>query len=209
MDRIEIKQMDGDQLNASYQPVDLWYLASTSFLIFNIAFASLMFFDVEFSWRGNFDSLYAALAAGLGLGTALYLLMGAVTAYYKEHPQLREMHRFLVATFKNIGWHGIFLLSMLAGIGEELLFRVFFQNVIGDWLGWVAGLLISSLLFGLAHFVSKLYMLMTFLMGLVFGTIYLITDSVLLLMAMHFLYDVCAFVVIVKFPKLMLQPGDN
>ncbi|MEN8242927.1 MAG: type II CAAX endopeptidase family protein [Chloroflexota bacterium] len=79
-------------------------------------------------------------------------------------------------------WQGVLLsligIGILAPIGEEL----FFRGLLYDWFRqkfplWVA-VLISSLLFGLAHYDSWIIMVSTFIMGIGLALAYQYTKSI-------------------------------
>ena len=61
------------------------------------------------------------------------------------------------------------MVAVLAGVGEELLFRGALQSILGNWTTPVIGLVITSLLFGLAHALSKLYFLFAVAVGAFLG----------------------------------------
>ncbi len=203
MQKIEIKQMRDSGLSPVYEPVQLLQIALMSFALLLVAALLIYAFDIEFSWWGTLG--YSALYLGLVAGAGLYLCVISASRVLLHRPSVFELNRMLVQMFRNIGWIGIVLLSLLAGVGEELLFRVFLQTAISDWLGPMVGVVLSSLLFGLAHYVSRLYFLITFIMGLCFGVLYYASESAALVMAMHFFYDLCAFTVVVKYPRLINQ----
>ena len=81
------------------------------------------------------------------------------------------------------------LIALLAGVGEELLFRGVLQSLIGHWTTPILGLVITSLLFGLAHALSKLYFFLATAIGLCFGGLVLQYNDVVAPMVAHALYD--------------------
>ena len=91
-------------------------------------------------------------------------------------------------TFSILSTPQIVLVSMAAGVGEELLFRGWLQAVVG----WAP----ASLAFGLAH-VAGVRMFAFGLwatgMGLVLGGLALATGGLLASMIAHACYDVLAF----------------
>ena len=80
----------------------------------------------------------------------------------------------------------------MAGLGEELLFRGFIQRGLENWGSLTAGLVISSVLFGLAHAMTKAYLLLGILAGFFFGGIYVMTGNLLIPMITHAVYDFVA-----------------
>lgn len=96
-------------------------------------------------------------------------------------------------------WYDLVLLALLAGFGEELVFR----GVLQPWIGvngfWV-GLVVSNILFGLAHLITPLYALLAMGIGIYLGLIGRITDeeNVLIPIITHALYDYLAILVVVR-----------
>jgi len=83
-------------------------------------------------------------------------------------------------------------IAVLAGMGEEMLFRGVIQQALQQWLGPWTGLLLASLAFGAAHWVSRTYMIFAGLMGLYLGLLYWLSGDLLLAVIVHALYDFLA-----------------
>lgn len=92
----------------------------------------------------------------------------------------------------------IILLAIMAGVGEELLFRGSLQPLMGRWTSPWGGMLLASLLFGLAHPMSRAYIAVATLCGLYLGTLSLLTGEVLSATVAHALYDIVALVVLYR-----------
>jgi hypothetical protein len=93
---------------------------------------------------------------------------------------------------------GVVLLALLAGLGEELLFR----GVIQVWLAertslWLA-LATASLLFGAGHLLSAWYALLASLIGAYLGILFLVSGNLLAPIIAHAAYDVVALVVLAR-----------
>ncbi len=86
------------------------------------------------------------------------------------------------------------MVAILAGVGEELLFRGALQTKIGDWTTPLIGLTITSLLFGLAHALSKLYFLFAVAVGGFLGWLAWRYDDLVAPMVAHSVYDFLALV---------------
>jgi hypothetical protein len=82
--------------------------------------------------------------------------------------------------------------AMLAGVGEELLFRGSLQTALGNWTTPVTGLVITSVLFGLAHALSKLYFVFAVAVGAFLGWMTLKYNDLLAPIIAHGLYDFLA-----------------
>ncbi|MCH2182074.1 MAG: CPBP family intramembrane metalloprotease [Mariniblastus sp.] len=130
-------------------------------------------------------------------------------------PVLRPLRdvveRDLAPLFKRLKWYECALIALLAGFCEELLFRWALQGGIGAWIGGpegvVCGLLVSSLLFGLCHWVNKEYAATTFLIGLYFGALMIWSGTFLVPAVSHFLFDWVAIIYIVKWVRPPVPEG--
>jgi len=97
-------------------------------------------------------------------------------------------------------WTDLFVLAAIAGISEEILFRGVIQPWIENSWGMLAGLLVSSFIFGLIHAVTPLYFVMATAVSLYLGLYLDYGDSRNLLtpIIIHGLYDFFAFLVILR-----------
>jgi membrane protease YdiL (CAAX protease family) len=84
------------------------------------------------------------------------------------------------------------LISALAGIGEEMLFRGVIQDALSTWIGSLAGVVLASVLFGLMHPITPAYVVLAALMGAFLGWIFLLTENLLPVIITHGLYDFLA-----------------
>ncbi|CAH0540517.1 CPBP family intramembrane glutamic endopeptidase [Vibrio marisflavi] len=89
-------------------------------------------------------------------------------------------------------WWWLFALNnlLLTCVAEEAFFRGFLQREIDRKLGWVAGLLIASVLFGLAHFAGGLtLMIFAGLAGLGYGLVFYFSNRLWAAVLVHFLFN--------------------
>ena len=103
------------------------------------------------------------------------------------------------------------VISILAGLGEEMLFRGVLQATlaeaaaksldggplagqIGDWLAAV----VVAAFFGLMHAVNRSYALLAGLIGLYLGGLWIWTGNLAVPITAHALYDFLALVYVVK-----------
>ena len=114
----------------------------------------------------------------------------------------RDFERRIVPMFAGCTVTELLLISIFAGIGEELLFRGLIQAGVADWLGGPAGpwiaLAAASLVFGLAHMISVTYAVIAALIGAYLGLLLIVTDNVLVPMVAHGLYDFVALIYLVR-----------
>ncbi|MDR1484254.1 MAG: CPBP family intramembrane metalloprotease [Planctomycetaceae bacterium] len=101
------------------------------------------------------------------------------------------------------------IISIAAGLGEELFFRALLQSGISEALiNWTKNateirteiwsdfcmvmiLIFVSLLFGLAHAATKMYFFLAFLVSIYFGVILIVSGNIFIPIAIHAIYDFC------------------
>jgi hypothetical protein len=92
-------------------------------------------------------------------------------------------------------------ISILAGLGEEMLFRGVVQGYCTVQVGAWPAVAIAALLFGLMHAITATYVVLAALFGVYLGWLYLACDSNLLAVAItHALYDFVALLYLLRGP---------
>ncbi|MEX0595758.1 MAG: CPBP family intramembrane glutamic endopeptidase [Candidatus Paceibacterota bacterium] len=104
-----------------------------------------------------------------------------------------------------LSWPSALLISIMAGVGEELFFRdlvlnLFYSNYAHSTWGAILAVLLSSLAFAIIHFIgqikSSLELICIYtIVGIYFSGIYLYTDSVFICIAVHAIYDFLAIII--------------
>lgn len=92
----------------------------------------------------------------------------------------------------------LILLGMCAGIGEELLFRGAIQFAAYRWMPSIAAIVVASILFGLAHFITWWYAILAGLASLYLGWVFLVTGSLMPPIIAHAVYDIVVLVYLAK-----------
>lgn len=140
---------------------------------------------------GDLDFSLAALNRGV-LGT-VPLLLGvwalATTAWAWVEELTKIMREFVVPLFAKAPAGTLFMVALLAGVGEELLFRGVVQGGLDGVLGPWPALVVASLLFGAMHALTRAYFIVATLMGFYLGLVYLWSGNLLVPILVHFLYD--------------------
>ncbi|BAY09760.1 CPBP family intramembrane glutamic endopeptidase [Calothrix sp. NIES-2098] len=131
------------------------------------------------------------------LGVWVLLLLGYIIAEtivnYLIHPP--EQTDLLKGYQEHLFIPILYIYSLIfAPIFEETLYRGFlFQGIINSRLGKVGALVISSLFFAFAHFHYNLYnQFLVFCTGIFLGIARIKTDSILLTMVLHSLFNLYA-----------------
>lgn len=144
--------------------------------------------------------------AGLGWGVVAALpMVGLFFLLYHVPvgpfgPVRRFTEEVVVPLLRRCSLFELFALSLLAGVGEELLFRGVVQAALTQRTDFVAGLALASLLFGLMHPFTLGYVLLTALLGAYLGLAWVWTGNLLVPVVAHFLYDFVAMVYLTRSP---------
>jgi CAAX protease family protein len=152
------------------------------------------------------------LAYAVSRGILVTLPMFAVFLWlvHSSWAQVRELRRqveWLIAEmFSEASAAQFALIAVLAGVGEELLFRGVLQSLFGQWTTPMMGLCITSLLFGLVHALSKLYFFLATAIGLCFGALVLQYNDLVAPMVAHSLYD---FFALTYLSRRLRLSGDS
>jgi uncharacterized protein len=185
----------------------------------------------HFAWTAAlFEGAIAVLAVGIGwLLNFQPLALGVCTPEAVVDGVLASLPPLcLVGLSVRFGWgplrsltrlvdesvtplfHGCNLIDMacialLAGVGEELLFRGLFQaglaRLIGGDAGVWVGLIVAAVLFGLLHWLTATYALLAGLIGLYLGILLIVTDNLVVAMVAHTAYDLAMLVYLVRLRK--------
>jgi uncharacterized protein len=142
----------------------------------------------HFAWSQN-DALWGVAA------TVPLVLMFLAMLRWPIGP-LARVKKFclyeVVPLLDESSWSEIALISLSAGVGEEMLFRGVIQTSIASAIGLWAGLVLASLLFGLLHPISVTYMIIASILGLYLGLVMILAGNLLTGMVVHALYDFAA-----------------
>jgi uncharacterized protein len=142
---------------------------------------------------GGQSLLWAVLR---GLLATLPMLVLFWWLVHSNWPTLRELRaqvvRLINAMFPQASLGQLALVSLLAGVGEELLFRGVIQTIIGWWTPPMAALVLTALLFGLLHALSKIYFALATVIGLGLGWMTWHYNDLVGPMVAHSLYDFLA-----------------
>ncbi len=142
------------------------------------------------------DALIALLASIPLFGLFVWLL-GSTISWLVE---IREfLDDYLLPIFGRWSLTQIALISLFAGVSEEILFRGVIQGALATSGGAVPAVLIASLLFGLFHTITPAYGLIATLIGIYLGTLTLMTHNLLTPIIVHALYDFVALVYFLRF----------
>jgi uncharacterized protein len=147
----------------------------------------------RFQWSSN-----AALWGILATIPLVLMFLGMLRWPIGPLARVRELcDNEVVPLMKGSALSDLALYSISAGVGEEMLFRGVLQATLigwlhfwlGDWGGTACGVGLASLIFGICHPISLTYAVSAAILGVYFGTLWILTGNLLTVMVTHALYD--------------------
>lgn len=141
----------------------------------------------------NLDDLLPALVRGCLATLPMLVLFGLLfrsrwPPFRRLRRQVRQLVRYLIQDASTLD---IAALAIVAGLGEELLFRGVIQSLVIRWTTPDVGLGVASLLFGLAHAISRTYFVLATAVGAYLGWLALHYGEIMTPITTHALYDFC------------------
>lgn len=134
-----------------------------------------------------------AFALGTLAGGALFVLAAAaLDSPLGQGTRLRRDVDQLSGLFRTARPVDLVWMSALAGAGEEALFRGLLLHHGTQWFGLPAGILLSSLLFGLVHAISPAYVVFAAALGALMCGLYLWSGNLAVPIVAHGVYDLAA-----------------
>jgi membrane protease YdiL (CAAX protease family) len=121
--------------------------------------------------------------------------------WWLQHSRLPPLKRLREAVdalvmplFAQCNWLDFLLISLMAGLGEEALFRGVIQSPLTTYLPpWVA-IALGAILFGLVHWITFSYAVFAAILGAYLGWLFWHFENLLVPMIVHALYDFAALV---------------
>ncbi len=141
---------------------------------------------------------------GLGYGclAAIPILLAIEVIRRIPWEPIRELERLtddgMIQALLELRYEELIVISICAGIGEELLFRGWLMYWIAEGstttelsstAAMAIALVVSSIAFGLVHPITRLYVALATVMGLYFGALVIYTENLLVPIAAHATYD--------------------
>jgi membrane protease YdiL (CAAX protease family) len=150
------------------------------------------FLRLSWSWSG-------ALLGVLATAPLLILLRWSFRAEVAPIRDLVHLARERIAPlFMGCSTVQLALVSVAAAIGEEALFRGWLQPWLELRFPAAVAVAASSLLFGLAHPLSRVYAAFATAVGAYLGWLVLLSGNLLVPIATHALYDFIALILLVR-----------
>ena len=105
--------------------------------------------------------------------------------------KLKDIYHYLPKTDKELKW--FILLSINAGICEEIMFRLFLFEFLKENIGLAVAFILTNLIFAATHIGSgKSNLISSFILGLLFSAIYYFTENIWIAIILHIAIDINA-----------------
>lgn len=171
--------------------ISLWI--PTLFLVYlfytnNLSVVSLNYI-ITANWQNilSFTLLFLAFAYLVFLSRTIKVneqLKSQITSKFQPFISLMPVTKSQVLTFT-------LLVSVSAGICEELIFRAYLYTLLDTYMGITGAIILSSIVFGFWHiYLGWQEMLRTGVMGAIFCGIYIFTGNIIVPMILHVFIDV-------------------
>ena len=150
----------------------------------------------------RFDGRQAALGLA-ATAPPLLLFWACMRCPWRPLRKIAQiLDELIVPLFRECRVEQLAIVALLAGLGEETLFRGVVQHglaqAIGPGRGTGIALLAAAGLFGLMHSITPTYVVLAALVGLYLGWLWLATGNLLVPITAHAAYDFFALLYLVK-----------
>jgi membrane protease YdiL (CAAX protease family) len=148
------------------------------------------------SLLGRLPSLPVAVAIGVSAGVGCGIvnwLMHQLVFWLRGADYTRRFHAFAADVIGRMGLAEAITGGVMAGLAEEPLFRGVLLPLCGPP---AVGIVVSAVIFGIAHFLRWEYFgffLWGIGEGLAFGTLFVVTGSIVVPAVAHGLFDIVGF----------------
>jgi uncharacterized protein len=134
----------------------------------------------------------------LGIFASLPLLALFFWLLHSSLPAFKRIHEFLEVHVRTVFepwtiWQMV-VISLLAGLCEEVFFRSVLQGGLARHVGAIPALVAASVIFGCFHLVTKTYAVIATLIGAYLGVLWLVAGNLLAPISAHAVYDFVALV---------------
>ncbi|HVJ58014.1 MAG TPA: CPBP family intramembrane glutamic endopeptidase [Terrimicrobiaceae bacterium] len=145
--------------------------------------------------------LWVGILASLPLLALFFWLLHASLPALERLDEFLETH--VRTIFETWPMWQLAVISLLAGVCEEVFFRSVIQGGLARHIGTIPGLAVASVIFGIFHLVTKTYALIATLIGAYLGILWIVIGNLLAPIATHAVYD---FVALAYFLRAHVRP---
>ncbi|NNF06462.1 MAG: CPBP family intramembrane metalloprotease [Candidatus Eisenbacteria bacterium] len=163
------------------------------------AYTSRGIFDLGLNAPAAGWKLYVSISAVVALVALQIVQIKSVRSNGEERKKLREQAESVAEILPSNDYEQRWfnMLSLTAGICEEILYRGFFMTYLATFIGLWPAVFVQALQFGLAHsYQGAPGILRTGLVGLAMGLVFAITGSLWAPILLHIILDVTSGMIV-------------
>ncbi|MBT1451305.1 CPBP family intramembrane metalloprotease [Glaciecola sp. XM2] len=194
-DKAKVAVLDGHKTKIrAYKEAMVFMWIPTVLLMLLLLIGTILPSALGLTWHNSWRS-WGGVALALGvIGYFTYSVYSLGQSAEKRHAYRKAIagnHDWMMpSNTSELRWFTLGL-SVSAGICEELLFRGFLIGVLSQEIGIVTSVTVSSVLFGMCHlYQGWKNVLRTALVGLVLALIFVFTEVLWVVIALHIAVDV-------------------
>lgn len=186
--------LDGSKTKLKmYKETVIFLWAPTIVLLALTTFGTIDPDDLGIRWQGSFANMLGGLFIFIIASAMAYHIITVKNSDEKRAQLKKEMHVhnwMMPADIQELRWFTLGV-SLAAGICEELLFRGFLLSTLTEVTDLVGSIVTTSVMFGLCHvYQGWSNVIRTSILGLIMCAAYLLSDSILIAIALHALIDI-------------------
>jgi len=190
---IVLNRYKSDNKNIEYTKITLVLWVPTILLCYLYYTKSLSVSDFRLQLALNWQNTVVLGLITIAIGYLILLVRSIVSSKELRTEVAAKFKPYvdLMPVTKSQMWVFTCVVSVSAGICEELLFRAYLYNVLDSQLGMAAAIISSSLIFGFWHiYLGWREVVRTSIMGAVLCGVYLFTGNIFIPILMHVFIDV-------------------
>jgi membrane protease YdiL (CAAX protease family) len=169
-------------------------MAGLSLVVWHLADRKLDDFGFT-SWAGDQPWLTVAAASAWAIVLAFIFVRIRAGFGRARLERIYSKYKALMPTTRQELWAS-WGAAISAGTSEEIAFRGFLFWYVASLVDPISALVVTSFLFGIAHGYQRAFgVIFASAAGLILGAIYLLSESLILVMWMHATYNVASFTV--------------
>ena len=142
--------------------------------------------------RWSLGDVWLGIVASVPLLALFFWLLRSSLPALKRIGEFLDVH--VRTAFEPWAIWQLAVISLLAGVCEEVFFRGVLQGGLARHIGTIPALAVSSVVFGLFHLVTKTYAVIATLIGAYLGVLWLAAGNLLAPIAAHAVYDLVALI---------------
>jgi membrane protease YdiL (CAAX protease family) len=149
-------------------------------------------------WIDSVGSALTGVLSGIVLAWPPFAVLVGFDRYPPRHfARIKQiLNDEIMPLFAGCGPGQMIILALAAGIGEEMLFRGFLQDLLArtfhGTVGLIGAVVVTNIAFGLVHRLTWMYAIWAFGMGLYLSLVYLWSGNLLEAIIAHACYDALA-----------------